>query len=80
MAGHVVVKLILSLGHLQYLLGYAGVSNGHDDGGDDHDDDQHVQLENLPVHPFIQVGNAPEVKSIMPITNLFVDLKDNRKS
>ena len=54
MAGHLAsVKMILLLGHLQYLPGYAGVGNGHDDGGDDHDDDQHVQLEHLPVDPIV---------------------------
>ena len=81
MAGHLAsVKMILLLGHLQYLPGYAGVGNGHDDGGDDHDDDQHVQLEHLPVDPLIYVGNAQKVKPIKFVANLFVNLEENCKS
>ena len=82
MVGHLLasVKLVLLLGHLQYLLGYAGVGNGHDNGGDDHYDGQHVQLEHLPVDPLIQVRDAQKVKPIKFVANLFVNLEYNCKS
>ena len=43
------VNTLLWTGQIEELLGDGRVGNGHDEGGQDQDDGQHVQLKHLPM-------------------------------
>ena len=55
---------------------YGCVREAHDEGGEDEDDGEHVELEPPPLEGVGPVGDAPEEVSVHIVTNLHLYLQN----